>query len=317
MKSNRLLLLFFVSLVVLPQCSKPSKKVLFVNSYHEGYEWSDGIQKGVESEIDSADVDFKTVYMDTKRNPSEEFVKKAALRVKGVIDEYKPDVVIASDDSAAKYLIVPWYKDAKLPFIFCGLNWDATEYGFPAKNVTGMLEVEFVIGLIEYMKDHARGKRIGFISYDILSEKKSAFNYKKILKVSLAQEAYVKTVDEWKKKFLSLQKSVDMLIVSNMAGIKDWDDKGMKKWTLENTRIPTGTTNEWMMKYSLIGLTKVPEEQGRWAAKTALKILAGADPGKIPIAKNKDGRLYINISLMKKLKIKFSEPMLRGAIKVK
>ncbi len=317
MNRNIIFSVLLASLVVLPQCSKPSKKVLFVNSYHEGYEWSDGIQKGVESVIEPAGVDLKIVYMDTKRNSSEEFIKKAALKTKGVIEEYKPDVVIASDDNASKYLIVPYYKKKKLPFVFCGLNWDASIYGFPTDNVTGILEVEFIIGLIEYMKDHAKGKRIGFISYDILSERKSAHNYKEILKVPLEKEVYVKTVDEWKKKFLSLQERVDMIIISNMAGIKNWNDDEMKEWTLKNTKIPTGTTNDWMMKYSLIGLTKIPEEQGEWAAKTALKIIAGMDPKKIAIARNKDGKLYINRSLADKLNIKFSEPMLQSAIKVK
>jgi len=306
-----------VSLVLFSQCSKPSKNILFVDPYHKGYEWSDGIRKGVKSVVEPAGVGLKIVYMDTKRNSSEEFIKKAALKVKKVIEEFKPDVVIASDDNASKYIIVPYYKNAKLPFVFCGLNWDASVYGFPVDNVTGMLEVEFIIGLIEYMKDHAKGNKIAFMSYDILSERKSAHNYKKILKVPLSEEVYVKTVDEWKKEFLALQDRVDMIIISNMAGIKGWNENEMKQWTLKNTKIPTGTTNDWMMKYSLMGLTKIAEEQGEWAAKTALKIISGTDPKNIAITKNSQGKLYINLPLAEKLKIEFSEPMLRSAVKVK
>ena len=66
--------------------------------------------------------------MDTKRNTDEEFKKTAALKAKAEIEASKPDVVIAADDNASKYLIQPYFKDASLPFVFCGVNWD--EKGF-------------------------------------------------------------------------------------------------------------------------------------------------------------------------------------------
>ncbi len=76
-----------------------------------------------------------------------------------MIDSWQPDVVIASDDNASKYLIAPYYKGGDLPFVFCGLNWDASVYGFPAKNVTGMVEVAQIPQLLEVLKRHAKGDR--------------------------------------------------------------------------------------------------------------------------------------------------------------
>ena len=77
--------------------------------------------------------------MDTKRHSSAPAKKKSALAAKAVIDSWKPDVVITADDNAVKYLIGPYYKNKKLPFVFCGLNWTAAEYGLPYTNATGML----------------------------------------------------------------------------------------------------------------------------------------------------------------------------------
>lgn len=95
--------------------------------------------------------------MDTKRNPAEEFSKAAALKARTTIEEFRPDVVIASDDNASKYLIMPYYKDAELPFVFCGINWDASIYGFPYKNVTGMIEVALVSEIFRHLKNTPRG----------------------------------------------------------------------------------------------------------------------------------------------------------------
>ena len=52
------------------------KKVLFIDSYHEGYGWSDGITKGIETTLDGSGVELNIVRMDTKRNTDDAFKKK-------------------------------------------------------------------------------------------------------------------------------------------------------------------------------------------------------------------------------------------------
>ena len=56
-----------------------SQRVLFIDSYHEGYPWSDGITAGIQGVFEGTNVTLKVHRMDTKRNGSEEFKKKAAL----------------------------------------------------------------------------------------------------------------------------------------------------------------------------------------------------------------------------------------------
>jgi hypothetical protein len=57
-------------------------------------------------------------------------------------------------------------KDKALPVVFCGINWDATAYGFPCSNITGMLEVSPANSLLEYLKKYAKGTTIGAIGPD-------------------------------------------------------------------------------------------------------------------------------------------------------
>ncbi|WP_300465586.1 hypothetical protein [Desulfobacula sp.] len=91
----------------------------------------------------------------------EEVKEAAARQARQVILSWKPDLVIVSEDNAAKCLVAPYFKDADLPFVFCGLNWDASVYGFPFKNVTGMIEVQLITQIIDHLKPFASGSRIG------------------------------------------------------------------------------------------------------------------------------------------------------------
>ncbi|MCX9009588.1 MAG: hypothetical protein OIN66_00560, partial [Candidatus Methanoperedens sp.] len=109
-----------------PTKTYEGKKILYIDSYHAGYEWSDGETRGIEKILNDTGVELKILRMDTKRNDSDAFGKQAGLKAKSVIEEFKPDVVIASDDPAFKYVIMPYYRDATLPFVFCGINWDVS-----------------------------------------------------------------------------------------------------------------------------------------------------------------------------------------------
>lgn len=288
------------------------KKILYIDSYHEGYEWSDGITNGITGVLKETKVELKIFRMDTKRNGSEEFKKEAGLKAKKIIEEFKPNVVICSDDNAAKYVIVQYYYNSNIPFVFCGLNFDASIYGFPTKNVTGMVEMELMPPIIENLKDFAKGKRIGLLSSDNETARKVGFYTKKLYVPDLV-EYYAKSFSEWKKYFIELQSKVDILILDNNAGIGDWNNEEAEKFVINNTKIPTGANNTWMTPYTVLGYTKVAEEFGEYSAKTALEILNGKKIEDIPIVTNKKGQLFINMKLANKLGYTFKPSLLKMA----
>jgi len=220
--------------------------------------------------------------------------------MKAVIEDFKPDVVIASDDNASKFLIVPYYKEGYLPFVFCGLNWDASGYGFPASNVTGMLEVTPVPQLLEQLKPFAKGNKIGFLAPDILTARKEAANYDKVFGMRIT-EYYAKDFEDWKKGFEQLQDSVDILLIDSDGGLYNDKSAEMQAFVESNIRIPTGSCYDFMASYALLSFAKVAEEQGFWAANTALKILDGTSPTDIPLAQNEKGKLIVNVRIAKAL----------------
>lgn len=269
------------------------KKILYIDSYHEGYAWSDGITAGVQAALEDSGATLKIHRMDTKRNKDEAFKKQAAMDAKKVIESFQLDVVIASDDNASKYLIAPHYKNADLPFVFCGVNWDASDYGFPCDNVTGMIEVSPVPQLLDQLRLINSGDKIGYLAADVLTAKKEGTHYKNVFGIDLT-EIYAADFSQWKQGFTDIQESVDLLIVGNVAGINDWDDEQAQGFVEANTRIPSGTIYDFLAPFSLVTYAKVAKEQGYWAGDTALKILDGKNPGNIPVVKNKEGQLIIN-----------------------
>jgi ABC-type uncharacterized transport system substrate-binding protein len=290
------------------------KKILHIDSYHAGYEWSDRLTKGIADTLKNTGVIYKDYKMDCKRNENEEFQKKAALRAKAVIEEFKPDVVIASDDNAFKYLIMPYYKDAALPIVFSGINWDASIYGVPYKNTTGMIEIAYIGELVTYLKGYSKGNRIGFLSSETLTAHKNANAFKKYVGLTFVEQVYVKTFEEWKKAFKELQTQADILILENNAGISEWNNDEARKYVEENIKIPTGAINPWITNYALIGVMEIPEEHGEWPARTALRILDGTPPSAIPIVKSKKGDLVLNLRLAEKMGVVFAPSLLRNAV---
>jgi ABC-type uncharacterized transport system substrate-binding protein len=297
-----LMSLAFVLSICMPSLAAglAGKKVLFVDSYHEGYAWSDGITAGIKTGLKDSGVELKVFRMDTKRNTDDAFKKEAALKAKAEIEAFKPDVVIAADDNASKYLIQPYFKNASLPFVFCGVNWDEKVYGFPCKNVTGMVEVTPIPQLIEQLQPFAKGNKIGFLGPDITTARKEAENYKSVFGMVLT-EYFAKDFDDWKKGFAELQGKVDMLVIDSDGGLYKDQAADMKAFVEANSKIPSGSTYDFMAPVALVTYAKVAEEQGFWSADAAMKILGGQSPADIPVAKNTEGKLIVNTRIAKAL----------------
>ncbi|WP_163338967.1 ABC transporter substrate-binding protein [Desulfopila sp. IMCC35008] len=297
--------------------SGAKQKVLFVNSYHKGYRWSDDIEKGLMKALNlktqwnsgvedsGSNIDFKVFRMNTKLQNQDEQIKQAALEAKQLIDSWQPDVLVACDDNAVRFLIQPYYLGSSMPIVFCGINYDASVYDLPSENSTGMVEIEHLRDTITLLRDFAGGERIGYLGADDMSNSKSLTFQNKMLGIDYVEGSLVSTLEEWKKEYIRLQKTVDMLIILNPIGIQGWQPDQVDEFLLERTTIPSGAVGDSEVRYSLLGNVKIAEEQGWWAGKTALKILHGAVPSSIPVARNKESKLYINMAIANRLGIKF------------
>lgn len=289
------------------------KRVLFVDSYHEGYAWTDGTEAGLRNVLDNTEIELRVIHLDTKRNSDPEFRENAAIEAMAEIEAFDPDVVIVAEDNAQKYLVVPYLLDTDLPIVFTGVNWDASVYGYPASNVTGMVEIELVQQLIDHLQQYAQGNEIAYLAVRSTTEEKAVEIYQERFFDGDLQVHFVETFDEFKLAFVELQDEVDILFLGNNAGIDYWDDDEAETFFAENTRIPTGSVREWTAPYALISLAKIAEEQGEWAGETILRILEGTPVSDIPPVENKRGSLILNLDIADQLDVIFPPSLLRNA----
>jgi ABC-type uncharacterized transport system substrate-binding protein len=299
-------------------------KVLFVNSYHKGYEWSDAIGTAIFSyfriPVDTliekgeavGDVQMRIIYMDSKRQKSEAYLLNKGKEIKKLIDIWQPDVVITADDNAAKYLLAPFFINHSLPFVFCGVNWDANEYGLPAANVTGMLEVQLIDEILAYLKPLATGNRIGFLKGDDMSARREASFYEERFGLHL-DKRFVQDFSAWQRQYQSLQDEVDLLLIGNAASVTGWDGEKARQLVTDTTRVPSGNWDLWMAPYALMTIATKPEEQGQWAARTAAEILGGKSPAAIETVKNVTAHVVLNMKLAGNMNIKLPMSLVEHA----
>ncbi|MBD3274054.1 MAG: hypothetical protein GF372_02020 [Candidatus Marinimicrobia bacterium] len=281
-------------------CVQEQGKVFYVNSYHEGYSSSDDVMQGIKETLSGSGVELEIFFMDTKRNPGENYIKQKAQEAVDAILTYEPDVIIASDDNAVKYVVEPHFKNGPIPVVFCGVNWSASQYGLPTDNVTGMLEVlpvqQTVNALRNYYPDAS--------TLTVLSENTTSERNNKEILDPVYQElcltptySLVDNFSEWETAFRNANENSDLIFFVTNGAIQNWDDQTARDFIAEHIRVPVFTCDDFMMEFAVFGMTKIAQEQGEWAAETALEIIDGRDPGEIPLTKNSQVEMYLNETL--------------------
>ncbi len=276
-------------------------RCLLLYSYHSGYEWNDGIDHGA-TEVLEGQCKIRRFFLDSKRKRSPEEIQQKAEQALALIRLWQPDVVIAADDNASKYVVEPHLKGGDIPVLFCGVNWEAKRYGFPARNVTGMVEVSAIVPLIKVGIQVAASRRTEahFIAADVVTEQKEFARFER----EFAQRGIkliphlVEDFEQWKEAYLASQHQGELLVLSNNAGVRNWDQQAAERWVKQHNRAFTLTPNPWMSELSHLTMGKVAEEQGEWAAQKALAVLQGADVRSIAMTTNKQWKLNVNRALL-------------------
>ena len=106
---------------------------------------------------------------------------------------------------------------------------------------------------------------------------------------------------------------MDAIFIVNIANISGWNDAEMTEFIHQNIKIPVFSDTPWHRNISIFTIARVPQEQGRWSAQTALKILQGREVSSIPIVQNQEMKLFLNLKLGNRLEIIFKPALLRMA----
>jgi two-component system, cell cycle sensor histidine kinase and response regulator CckA len=128
MKIKILLILSFLEIMFcsLVHSQNEGRNVLLLNSYHQGYSWTDKTTNSIRKTILSSDIKINLFieYFDTKRiKPSEEYFSYLNQFYSQKYKKLKFDVIISSDDDAF-YFLLKFHKDLFpfVPIVSCGLG---------------------------------------------------------------------------------------------------------------------------------------------------------------------------------------------------
>lgn len=294
-------------------------KVLVVMSYEQDNPWCREIKNGIDSVLtETSEITY--FYMDTKKNL--EGGKQKAREAYDLFLKLQPDGVITVDDNAQSLFVVPYLKKkVSVPIMFCGVNAEAEQYGYPTSHISGILErghiregmafAKLLLPSLESVFILAKESPSGRALVAQVQREKSTY-VSKTTTVKL-----VKTMDEVKAVQGEIDKA-DAIFLLGMAGIKDsnGDSMGFPKVLLHISQMfpaPIIGVNRFHVTLgALCAVAKTGLEQGSTAGSMLLEAMQGIPVGDIPIRQNYQGKRVINVTIMKKMGITPKPAVLLG-----
>lgn len=312
--------LFFIFICNSSLLAKERYSVLVVFSYEQDYLWDAEIREGLEKALNPC-ADLTFFYLDTKVALNKGPEKAAAAYA--LYQQIHPDGVIAVDDNAQTLFVVPYLKNkTTTPVVFCGVNADPETYGYPAENVTGVLERYHFEEMLSLNRQLA-GKTETFalmVNKSPLAELiVSRFEKEKDnLSAKLVAILQPETLTEALGFARDYRDKVDLLMLLTLKGIVDThgqpvsDEKAISS-VVEAFNKPTAATASFVIKNgALSGVLATGQEQGSLAAALLMKLLNGVSMTELPVTRNYRGKRMINVTTMKKLGIVPQPMALRG-----
>lgn len=311
----------FALILTGPVMSKEPYKVLVVMSYEQKNPWVKEIETGIEAALgDTSQVSY--FYMDTKIDLASG--SKKATQAYAKFKELKPDGVITADDNAQSMFVLPYLMGkTNVPIMFCGVNATPEKYGYPASNISGILERGHVRETIAYLQQLSPDiQTISFVTHDSPSGQAlkrqveaESHNYTATIKGF----HLIKTGDQLRALGKRLQVETDAIFIDSLEGIED--STGRAKTNKEALSIlmeafqgPVVGANRYHVDQGVLtAVVKTGEEQGKTAAKMLLRAMQGAPVPNMPITQNYRGRRVINVATMRQLQMRPRPIDLRGA----
>lgn len=319
------LLIFLFSCGVAEAADSSPFTVLAVMSYHEEYSWGREIRDGIESVLaGTAVVHYQ--YLDAKNNLAGGAEK--AQKIHELYRQLQPDGVIAADDAAQSLFVVPYLKEkVTTPVMFCGVNEEPEVYGYPASNVSGILErghfaesLSLLQLLVPSVKNFCIIAKDDDTSQgDMRQLRREAGAYS----AKLAATRFSKTLAEAVAMIEEIRDRCDALLIAPMEGLPAADGVSLPARDTVPLLVnafgkPTFSGISHELKFGVLcSVTKTGREQGVTAARMLLQAMRGIPVSEIPLRVNREGKRIINVSEMKKLGIRPRPIVLRGVELIK
>jgi len=276
------------------------KRVLYINSYHKGYKFSDDETRGIESVlgVEGENVDLRIEYMDTKHYASDAYYSALRDLYRFKYGNTRFDLVVASGDTALSFLLQN--ADAlfpNTPVVFCGASFFDESRLADQKLYTGVSEEIDIKGTLDIaLKLHPNTKRIVVVNDTSLTGRLIHYKVLEIVPeypqvtISLLEDA---TMDEVRQQVSKLPPDSLVLLTlffrDRAFGFYEYD--AFSSLVATSSAVPVYATWDYSLGYGVVGgkLTSGFTE-GERAAKIAQRILRGEQLSAIPVVKQAESR---------------------------
>jgi PAS domain S-box-containing protein len=307
----------FSLFLILPSLSladKEKKTVLYLNSYHNGYHWSDGLFEGIRTVLNQSryKVDLQIEYMDAKKFNYEIISNNLYSLYKEKFKDEVFDIIILSDNDALNFVNKHRHDLFKnIPVVFCGVN-DLKDSDIAAGNITGIVEVYDFIGTLKIAKTlHPEKNRLVYLIDNSTTGTAIRHQAEQLIQennLGLQIEFWSQlSLEETQKKVGELPDNTFLFIAPYYQTINGrfYTSEEVTEAIYKHSSVPIYTAWEFMVGYGTVGgrvLSGV--EHGRMAGEMALQILAGSKADDIPFIREPGDGIYLfDYKVMTKLGI--------------
>ena len=296
-----LLLISHLGLSVGPVAAQATPQVIILNSYHQGFTWSDAEEAGFLERLRELypAVDVPIEYLDAKRYPDQENLARLKDFLLNKYQGQRIDLVVAFDNPALDMLMRygnELFPDS--PVVFAGVSDFKQSMLTGRTRVTGVAEKQNVRDTLELaLTLHPQTKEVVVLDDDTSSGLASRREMEALMP-SFEGRVRIRflppsTFDEAKAQIGSLAPETLVLIHSFST-----DRSGRMLSLAESTRlltaearVPVYAGHETRLGHGIVGGYLLGgRDHGRRAADIALRVLAGEDPDTIPVDTNGPAR---------------------------
>lgn len=289
------------------------KSVLFINSYHNGYHWSDGLLEGVRSVLNASrfKIDLQIEYMDAKKFKYETISKNLHALYLEKFKNEQFDIVIVSDNDALNF--VNEYRDelfADIPVVFCGIN-DLQPSDIRGGKTTGVVELFDLIATLRVAKKlHPKRDHLIILIDESTAGNAIRHQVERITEkenLGLDIEYWIQlSLEEAQKRVRLLPDNSFIFIAPYYQTINGrfYTSEEVSESIYRHSSVPIYTAWEFMVGYGAVGGKVLSsQEHGRTAGNMALEILSGKNIGDIPVINEPGGVYLFDHKVMENLKI--------------
>ena len=292
----------------------PPPDVLILNSYHDGYTWSDREITGITETFEKSGIkaDFHVEFMDSKYFPANEHFDELKALFAAKYSKRRPALLITLDNPAFEFAIKYRQKlFSGIPIVFAGLNDYEPGMLKGETGITGIVEKQDIIGTVKLAQALQPDLKEVVIIHDFTSSGLASRNEAEEQLLSLSPSIKFRylpemTIDEVSSTLKELKPGTVVLPFSysrDKAG-NIFTHSQLTEILVKSSAVPVYGTKEERLGHGIIGGSLLEgKSHGALGAELAVKILRGENPDSIPVVTEPRSQPMFDYQLLKKFRI--------------